>query len=172
MSSIPVHPSPDRPSARHAARRFLWFLMLLLAGCKSSPKPEWVEADVQPVSLGVLFEVTRLALVREGFPVPAQGFDPRTREVTSGWRMDLHPFRGEGFRERATIGYEPRSGGRLDLSVRVERQVNQNIARPLEAAHADWKQAPDEPGRARVLLQSIRSLLGDPRQVERPRVGA
>lgn len=159
-------------SARSAARALALLLAVLSAACASSPKPEWVAADVQPVSLGVLWEVTRLSLVREGFPVPAQGFDPRTRKVVSGWRMDLHPFRGEGFRERATVGYEPRSGGRFDLSVRVERQINQNIARPLEAAHADWKQAPDEPGRARVLMQSIRSLLGDPRQVERPRVGA
>lgn len=167
----------SRPPARRAPLGLLrcsLALALALAlgpACQSSPKPEWVRADVNPTSMRVLWEVTRHALVREGFPVPATGFDPQTRSLTSGWRMDLHPFRGEGFRERATIAYEPLPGGRLDLTARVERQVNNNIARPLDPAHADWKKAPDEPARARVLLQSIRMLLGDTRLLERDRVG-
>ena len=152
---------------RKASLVFATLLLAVVSACKSGPSPEWVEADVPPVSLRVLWEVTRQALMRESFPVAAPGFDPSTRSVTSGWRMDLHPFRGEGYRERATVTYEPGPGGRIDLSVRVEREINNNIARPLDPSYADWKKSADEPGRARVLLQSIRSLLGDSRGIQR-----
>ena len=162
-----------------ATSRTLALLLALLLGapalpsCASrAPEPQWVEADVEAASLRVLWEVTRHALQREGFAVPATGFDPRTRSVTSGWRMDLHPFKGEGFRERAVVKYDPAAGERIDLSVRVEREINNNIAKPLDPAHADWKPAEDQPGRARVLLHSIRALLGDRRVLETaPRLG-
>lgn len=153
--------------AKRASLAFATLLLTLVSACKSTPTPEWVEADVPPVSLRVLWEVTRQALMRESFPVAAPGFDPRTRTVTSGWRMDLHPFHGEGYRERATVRYEPGPGGRIDLAVRVEHEINNNVARPLDPSHADWKKSADEPGRAAVLLQSIRSLLGDSRGLQR-----
>jgi caffeoyl-CoA O-methyltransferase len=42
-------------------------------------------------------------------------FDPKTREAHSGWNVELHPFKGHGYRERAIVGYELGSAGKIDL---------------------------------------------------------
>ncbi len=159
-----------RPPARLPAVALVLAALLgapSLEGCASSaPRPEWTEGEVSASSVRLLWEVTRLVFEREGLPVVASGFDPKTRSVRSGWRIDLHPFRGEGFRERAEVGYEVLEDGRFRLRVRVERQTNQNIARPLDPQYADWEPAPDDVGRAQVILQSIAAMLGDRRVVE------
>lgn len=157
---------PSCPFRRALYPLFLFALAasLQLPGCASSrPPAEWAEGDVSASSVRLLWEVTQLVFERERLPVLSSGFDPKTRSVRSGWRIDMHPFRGEGFRERAEVGYEPGEDGRFHVRVRVEREVNQNIARPLDPQYADWEPAPDDTARARVILQSIAAMLGDRR---------
>ena len=43
----------------------------------------------------------------------------------------------------------------------VERETNESL-RPLDPTAAKWKQAEDEPGRARVVLQMVQSSVGVP----------
>ncbi|MCB9914289.1 MAG: hypothetical protein H6828_03945 [Planctomycetes bacterium] len=134
---------------------------LLLCACASAPKESWVPIDVPLTSTARLWEVTRLALEREGFPITRQGFDPRTKLAISGWRSDLHPFRGNGFRERAEVRWAAgKQPGALTLSVRIAHQNNMNLAKPLDAGYAEWEDAPDNEERARIMTQYLRSLLG------------
>lgn len=133
-----------------------------MSGCSSKPQSQWVEADMAGPSERVLWEVTRLALRESGFPVIQAGFDPVTRSASSGWRRDMHPFSGEGYRERVVVGYEPGEPGSIRLKVRVQRELNKNISRPLDPEYADWEPAEDDPSRARMILQHILSTLGQP----------
>ncbi|MAF66144.1 MAG: hypothetical protein CMJ84_10875 [Planctomycetes bacterium] len=140
-------------------KRLFVLFSLFACACRSGPPPQWVEGEVPGPSDRVLAEVTRLAMEAQGFHVVVRGFDPLERVASSVWEPDLHPFSGEGFRERAKVRYEPVAPGRILLGVRVERQINKNIARPLELDHADWAEGADNPVRARAILQYIRSTL-------------
>ncbi|MDP6539908.1 MAG: hypothetical protein QF410_10235 [Planctomycetota bacterium] len=140
-------------------KRLLPLLPSLACACASAPPAQWVEDEVPGPSDRVLAEVSRLAMEAQGFHVVVRGFDPLERLASSVWEPDLHPFSGEGFRERAHVRYEPVAPGRILLGVRVERQINKNIARPLELDHADWVESADNPVRARAILQYIRSTL-------------
>jgi len=137
-------------------------LLASLAGCGAlGSSPEWTPYEIPMVSSMRLWEVTRLAMERSGFPVIHQGFDPKTRTAVSGWDMELHPFKGRGFRERLYVRYETaESPGKLELSVRVERERNQALARPLDPSYAEWEADSDNTERARIVLQYMQSLLG------------
>lgn len=135
--------------------------LLLLPSCASAPPEQWAPGSIPMCSPERLWEVTRLALEHNGFSLLEQGYDPRTRSLSSAWDKDLHPFKGHGFRERAHVRYEVgEEPDTLLLSVRVEREVNENLAKPLDPEYAQWAEAPDNPERARFVLQYVRSLLG------------
>ncbi len=144
-------------------RRFLALLLFVsLASCTVTQPESWIPAEVPTASNMRLWEISRLAMEREGFPVVQQGFDPKTRIATSGWRMDLHPFKGRGFRERALVKYERgEKPGTLTLSVRVSQEINDNVSKPLDLEYAEWVPAPDNHEKSRVMLQYIRSMLGN-----------
>ena len=57
------------------------------------------------------------------------------------------------------VKYSTTDDGRLSLEVRVQRQVNKNLARPLDPQYADWEEVRDSAERARLLLQIIKSSL-------------
>jgi hypothetical protein len=143
-------------------KRLLTALLLTVsAACATGPPPEWVPAEVPTSSTMRLWEISRLAMERQGFPVVQQGFDPKTHVASSGWRYDLHPFKGQGYRERAEIMYgSGESPGTMTLSVRVTQEINDNVAKPLDLEYAEWAESSDNPEKARVMLQYMRSMLG------------
>ena len=134
-------------------------LLLFTSACSAPLEKVWVEGEAPTVSRRVLWEVTRIAFEREGFPQVAPGFDPVERTVKSGWRTELAPFSGQGFRERAWVKYSTTDSGKLSLEVRIQREVNKNLARPLDPQYADWEMAQDSTERARFLLQVIKGNL-------------
>ncbi len=151
-------------------------LLLALASClgtSGSSNPElWQTGEVTTASERILWEVTVLSLEKHGFPV-GTGVDPTTMEATSGWRYNLAPFRGQGFRQRAIVRYESIGPGRYRVHARVEHQVNMDITRPLDARYAKWEQAQDDPAQAGVLLQRIKAWIGGEFEVgERPLPGS
>lgn len=142
--------------------RALFLPLLLLAGlasCASKPAV-WVERELPLRSEVVLWQFSLAALRSAEYPV-GLGADPSERRIESGWKTDLQPFRGEGTRERATIRFEPSEEGFL-VSVRVERDINQDILRPLDRSYAKWEPSPDNEARANYLLQQIESRLETP----------
>ncbi|MCK6448677.1 MAG: hypothetical protein L6Q99_19970 [Planctomycetes bacterium] len=139
------------------------------ASCKSDlPAPEWRDGEVTAASENVLWEVTVLALEKEGYPVGA-GLDPSTGVALSGWKSSLAPFKGKGWRARAHVKYERTAPGRYRVDVRVEKELNQDLARPLDPSYAQWEPTADDAERAQVLLQRIRSYLGGEIEVADPR---
>jgi len=148
------------------------FLCLALASCTSTPKePDalWAEAEIQVGSQRILREVAVLSLERQGFPIGA-GIDPEGLSITTSWRNHLAPFRGEGYRQQAVIQAEPLGSGRFRVSVRVKKQINQSIAKPLDLSYAEWEWVEDDEDMARILLQHVRSYFAaeiDPRSPAR-----
>jgi hypothetical protein len=150
--------------------RSLSFTLLLLAalsaacafGGKKYPQT-WIRDEVEIGSERILWEVTAMALDKEGFPV-GSGMDPTSLVATSGWKNSLAPFRGKGWRERAQVRYERVAPGRYRIEVRVERDLNMDIARPMDLSYADWEDAPDDEVAGAILLQRIKSTLGGGRE--------
>lgn len=120
--------------------------------------------EIDAPSENVLWAVAGQELQRLGFPVGGDA-DPAARVMRSGWRTSLAPFRGKGHRERAELRFEPLGAERFELELRVERENNMNLARPLDPASAEWKSAPDDQETALVLAERIRARLSDTLEV-------
>lgn len=140
-----------------------------VAGCSLTPDPkeEWVESEVGTRSEQVLWEVALLSLDKAGFPV-GLGADPASRRIESGWQRSLAPFKGAGWREKATIQYERLPDRRYQVRVRVQRETNESL-RPLDLSFAKWTPRDDNTGRAKIIIQYLQGYLGDAMEVgEKP----
>jgi hypothetical protein len=142
----------------------MWMMCVALlafgsAGCASGGGGEWQTVELRAASQRVLWQITAVAIEQEGFPIGA-GLDPSTQIATSGWRLDLAPFKSKGFRYQAQVKSERIEPGRFKLHVRVAKESNEDLVSPMDASRAKWKKAPDDKERAQVLVQRIRSLLG------------
>lgn len=145
--------------------------LCLAASCKVDQiQPQWRDGEVAAASENVLWEVTVIALEKEGYPVGA-GLDPSKGVALSGWKTSLAPFKGKGWRARAHVQFERMAPGRYKVEVRVEKETNEDLVRPLDATYAEWKPAADDLERAGVLLQRIRSYLGGEIEVSEPKKG-
>jgi hypothetical protein len=118
----------------------------------------WVRHEVTAETDRLLMDVTALSLQKSGFPV-GSGIDPGNLTVVSGWQNSLAPFRGEGWREQCEVHYEKSAPRRYQVSIRVKKEKNDDILHPLDITYAQWVKEPDDPMRARTVMQHIRSLL-------------
>jgi hypothetical protein len=149
-----------------AARLAVLLLALASSACVSVARQEsldakearWKSIEVDSPSDRVVWQLSLLALQSQGYPL-GPGTDPGEREIHSGWKTDLQPFRGDGTRRRAILRLEPVEAGRWKLEARVRVESNQNLVAPLDPVRAEWKAAPDDEGAAQVLLQHVRSRL-------------
>lgn len=133
-------------------------LAALVSGCATTNPPQWQSASVAVGNERLLLEITEIALRKTGFPVGA-GLDPTQLRATSGWKISLAPFKGKGWRERATVQYHRETSGKYRAAVRVERERNDDIVRPMDLTYAQWESDPDNTERAGVLLHFVQALL-------------
>lgn len=131
------------------------------SGCEALHKyPEvWQTDEVATDSQRVLWEVTAMSFQKHGFPT-GTGLDPATMVATSGWKYDLAPFRGDGFRERAHVTFDVREDGVYGVRLRVEHEQNMDLVRPLDLSYAEWRESPDNEVEAKLLLLRIKSWIG------------
>jgi hypothetical protein len=140
----------------------LCLLACFFASCWSTqPEPTWVQGKVGAASDRVLREVTALALLKSGFP-GGSGIEPGKLTAVSGWHISLAPFRGKGYREQCEVKYTPVGTMEYQVDVRVRREKNDDIVKPLDITYADWTVEPDNPEHAQIVLQYIKSMLGSP----------
>ncbi|MBK7876341.1 MAG: hypothetical protein IPJ77_11395 [Planctomycetes bacterium] len=135
------------------------FLGFAASCAATAPAPQWVSSRVAAGNERLLLEVTELALRKTSFPVGA-GLDPAHLTATSGWKISLAPFKGKGFREQAVVQFTREAGnGRYKAEVRVKRERNEDLVRPMDLTYAQWESEPDNVERARVVLHFIEALL-------------
>ena len=115
----------------------------------------------------MLWKISLLSFEKMGFPL-AGGLDPASGEITSGWKTNLQPFSGQGYRTRAELHMTPLGSGRWDVKSRVQKQTNQAIVAPLDLARAEWEWAPEDPVLAAILLHRIKSLLAPELELSEP----
>ena len=145
----------------------LWVLALLpLGACQTgqSAPPQWVSTSASAPSESVIWEIALYALQEQKFPIGA-GADPATMIATTGWRNSLAPFKGEGYRQRARLQLETIEPGKFKISLQVERETNEELARPMELQYAKWEKAPDDVDTAKIMLSKIQARLGVPLEV-------
>jgi hypothetical protein len=145
-------------------------VLLLLSACMFGKKyPDiWQKMDVRAPTEDVLWEVALLSAIDEEFPLGA-GIDPGTRIALTGWRTSLAPFKGKGFRERAHMRLEPQPDGSFSIFMMVEKEVNEDLARPMDPQYAKWEPAPNNLEAAQLLMAQIRARLGGSLEVGDPR---
>lgn len=147
-------------------RTFLLGVLILSAACTSVARQEalddkeerWQSLEVAAPSDRVVWQLTLLSLQSQGFPLAA-GSDLGARQVESGWKTDLQPFRGEGERRRAIVKLTPLAPGRWKLEARVRSEHNMNLVTPLDPVRAEWKAAADDESAAKILLRHIGTRL-------------
>ena len=152
---------------RHLLRIAVFSLgALWLVACHSGRRTpaEWVSTTTSAPSEQVLWEVALIALSEQHFPL-GSGVDPTSMTATSGWRHSLAPFKGEGYRHRARVRLEPLEPGKYRVSLQVEKETNEDVARPMDLQYAKWKEAPDDVETAQVLLTHIRARMGEALEV-------
>jgi hypothetical protein len=137
-------------------------LALGLSACQTGGEhpPQWKSAELAPPSESVLWAVAGQELQRMDFPVGSDA-DPSQMVMLTGWRTQLAPFRGKGYRQRAEVRFEKSAGGRYKVDVRVERETNMDVVDPLDLTRAKWEPAEDDVEVAHIVLQRIRARLGD-----------
>ena len=156
-------------------RPFPACLSILLAACTSVARQEeldakearWQTLEVSAPSDRVVWQLTLLSIDSQGYPL-ASGSDAGARQVESGWKTDMQPFRGEGERRRAVVKLTPLSPGRWKLEARVRCEHNQNLVTPLDPVRAEWKHAADDESAAKILLQHIGARLRPELELEAP----
>ncbi len=140
----------------------LFALALLVTGaCTSSGSREgdWAEADFNVASERVLRQVATLALEKNGFPPGTEEVGAKST-VSSGWRVELQPFKGDGTRSKAHVQYEEKGAAQWHVYVRVEKETNEELAKPLELARAKWESAPDDRDAAARIVRYMQTVFG------------
>ncbi len=137
-------------------------LLVGLSSCVSSkPEPQWVEHTVMAGTEGILWNAIEDAFDKVDLDL-GTGIDLQACTARSGWRLSLSPFKGKGYREKASLEFSSAASdteGAYDVRVRVERESNEDIVRPVDPSFAVWEPAPDGVGLARRIMQFIRSAL-------------
>ncbi len=129
------------------------------------PKPEWVEAGVDAPTEQVLWNAALQALSKQDYPLGAV-LDRSGGQLVSGWKTSLAAFRSHGWRTKAWIQFKRVEKGQYAVQVRVQKETNEDIIRPLDPTYAEWEPAPDDTRAARILMQTIRSYLGPEFEIE------
>lgn len=136
-----------------------------LTACLSVNQEIPAERRIEARTEFELWQALRIAVDMSDYPVGG-GADPAKREIVSGWKLDLAPYKGKGFRTRVLANYVPSASAEpatplaaFDVTIRVEKDINESY-RSLDPAYAEWEAAPDDLAAAKTIMQRIQSLLG------------
>lgn len=159
-------------TARATRRVVLFFAAIALSLCAAcsttgSRDGEWAEADIDIPSERVLRQIAVLAMERNGFP-PGTPDGNEAATIVSGWKIDLQPFKGRGMRQKAHLAYEERGAGKFHIFVRVEKDTNEELAKPLDLEQAQWESAPDDQEMASRIVRYMQTMLGNEFQLAPP----
>ncbi|MEM9801643.1 MAG: hypothetical protein AAGA20_15055 [Planctomycetota bacterium] len=139
-------------------------LALGVTGCGSTGAEIPSERIVLAPTERVLWEALYVSITDEKYGIGG-GADPSDRTITTGWKLDLAPYRSQGFRTRVIATYERADPGPevelegYDVSIRVEKETNESY-QSLDPRYAKWEAAPDDAETARRIMQRLTSYLG------------
>ncbi|MFK5955212.1 MAG: hypothetical protein QM477_02070 [Planctomycetota bacterium] len=144
--------------------RFFVLPLLLVMACAvlpacSSPvlddeSGRWSERILTPAPpLRDLLDACEYAMVYAGFP-PGERDDSRN-SVTSGWDLQLQPFRNKGRRWQGILRISVTESGETLVKSRVIQEKNVTQDDTLDSGEAEWERIEDDMIRSRILLQHL-----------------
>lgn len=148
---------------RHSLTPTIPILTLLLVGmvlpaCRAAPPEDesgkWTErilTDSPPRR--DLLDACEWAMVNANFP-PGERDEARGT-VTSGWDLQLQPFRNKGRRWQGILKVERNEEGEMVVKSRVIMERNTAFDDTLDSGAADWDRMGDDMVRSRILLQHV-----------------
>jgi len=152
-----------------ALRALVIFIAVASTSCASQikAKPVWVDGEVRTGSEQVMFAAVLDGLDKSRYSIGG-GVNRSERTVVSNWQLELAPFRGDGYRQKATVRWTRLEKDRFGVNVRVQREANEDIIKPLDVSYAKWKVRPDNDRDAHAILQRIKSIVGDEIEIGEP----
>lgn len=147
--------------------RFALSILLLLAAlaspsCSATPAADetgqWSERvfEVAPPRRDIL-DACEIAVLHAGFPTGER--DEVRGTVTSGYDMQMQPFRNKGRRWQGILKVEVNEEGATVLKSRVLMDRNTTQDDTLDPGEAEWEPMADDMSRSRILLQYALVLL-------------
>jgi hypothetical protein len=119
----------------------------------------WIEGDVNIASERLLRQIATIAMEKNGLP-PGTEEGNLQSTVSSGWKVQLQPFKGDGTRAKAHMQYEEKSTSVWHVYIRVQKDTNEELARPLDLTQAQWASGPDDDAWATRILKTMQAMLG------------
>ena len=142
-------------------------LLLVLFGAVlpacSSPALEdesgrWSERILDPAPpMRDIMDACEWAMQNASFP-PGERDDGR-HSVTSGWDLQLQPFRNKGRRWQGILRVLENEEGEIVVKSRVLQEKNVTQDDTLDSGEAEWERMGDDMIRSRILLQHLLSQL-------------
>lgn len=108
----------------------------------------------------MLWDIGRKEMNNAGYPPDRENSDKPGRKLVSRWKVSLHPFSHQGWREQATLYFHPVEGrdGYWTVEANVVRQTNTNEKNPTDAARAEWDAGVRVPDRETRLVYGVESF--------------
>ena len=134
----------------------------MLPSCGISPAADetgnWTERvlEVAPPRRDIL-DAYEVAVVHAGFPAGERNEARGT--VTSGYDLQMQPFRNKGRRWQGILKVERNEEGQTVLKSRVLLDRNTTQDDTLDPGEAEWDPMADDMRRSRILLQHALVLL-------------
>jgi hypothetical protein len=117
-------------------------LLPLLPACQmGKPDTTGLSSDGFPApDKGMVYAAAVDALRQQGFTADSSASSDVQGVVTSRYKLNLAPFSGQGFREKATVRIHdlPEHPNHYRVEVNVLREVNKNITQPSNPVAAEW----------------------------------
>ncbi len=120
------------------------------------------KAPITSATLDALWEQARDVIANEGTDVDSKRTRFADRTMVTLWDTHLAPNRFEGRRTRLWVRFREAKPGQWVVGVAAQRQVNEDIDAPTEAAHAVWVDRPAVEARAGVVLFKIEAAFREP----------
>ena len=143
---------------RHPTLPLLLLLGIALPSCSSAPLEDelgaWTERVLEssPPRRDLL-DACEWAVIHAGFPAGER--DEARGTVTSGWDLQLQPFRNKGRRWQGILKVERTEQGQMLVKARVLQERNTAQDDTLDSGAADWDRMADDMARSRILLQHV-----------------
>jgi hypothetical protein len=117
-------------------------LLLVLAACqnRADTTGQRSEGFAAP-DRSMVYEAAWNALRQQGFTPDSSACSEAQGVLSTRYRMELQPFSGQGFREKATVRIAdvPQHPNFFTVEVNVLREYNDNIAQPTSVLAAEWR---------------------------------
>ena len=115
--------------------------LLALAGCKSADTAGQRSEGFAAPDRSMVYEASWNALRQQGYTPDSSASSEAQGVITTRHKLELQPFSGHGYREKATVRIQevPQNPSFYTVEVNVLREYNDNVRQPSNPLAAEWR---------------------------------